>query len=187
MDVQAACYFNIFGFLWDEITKAKDELIYLFIDEFHFLSKNPDSMRFFYQAYKRFRKYNAGAIAGTQQIIDVLDTVDNLGAAMIENSHTKVFFGLDNKGVDDVVKKINLSFSDEEISLLRAKRQGEALITYGSQRAFIKVELTQEELRIWNKKRYFEKYGLDPNEIPDYEARIEMTPIEKEEVRNFVL
>jgi type IV secretory pathway VirB4 component len=187
VDVQAACYFNIFGFLWDEITKAKDELIYLFIDEFHFLSKNPDSMRFFYQAYKRFRKYNAGAIAGTQQIIDVLDTVDNLGAAMIENSHTKVFFGLDNKGVDDVVKKINLSFSDEEISLLRAKRQGEALITYGSQRAFIKVELTQEELRIWNKKRYFEKYGLDPNEIPDYEARIEMTPIEKEEVRNFVL
>ncbi|MDR4950464.1 VirB4 family type IV secretion system protein [Neobacillus cucumis] len=125
VDVQAACYFNIFGFLWDEVTKTKDELIYLFIDEFHFLSKNHDSMRFFYQAYKRFRKYNAGAIAGTQQIIDVLDTVDNLGAAMIENSHTKVFFGLDNKGVEDVVKKINLSFSDEEISLLRAKRQGE--------------------------------------------------------------
>ncbi|MBT2723328.1 MULTISPECIES: VirB4 family type IV secretion system protein [unclassified Bacillus (in: firmicutes)] len=187
VDVQAACYFNIFGFLWDEVTKTKDELIYLFIDEFHFLSKNPESMRFFYQAYKRFRKYNAGAIAGTQQIIDVLDTTDNLGAAMIENSHTKVFFGLDNKGVDDVVKKINLSFSDEEISLLRAKRQGEALITYGSQRAFIRVELTQEELRLWNKKRYFEKYGLDPDEIPDYEARNEMTPIEKEEVRNFVL
>ncbi|MCM3570616.1 VirB4 family type IV secretion system protein [Neobacillus mesonae] len=187
VDVQAACYFNIFGFLWDEITKTKEELIYLFIDEFHFLSKNPDSMRFFYQAYKRFRKYNAGAIAGTQQIIDVLDTVDNLGAAMIENSHTKVFFGLDNKGVDDVIKKINLSFSDEEISLLRAKRQGEALITYGSQRAFIRVELTQEELRIWNKKRYIEMYGLDPEDIPDYEARIEMTPIEKEEVRNFVL
>ncbi|MBT2733990.1 VirB4 family type IV secretion system protein [Bacillus sp. ISL-7] len=187
VDVQAACYFNIFGFLWDEVTKTKDELIYLFIDEFHFLSKNPDSMRFFYQAYKRFRKYNAGAIAGTQQIIDVLDTTDNLGAAMIENSHTKVFFGLDNKGVDDVVKKINLSFSDEEISLLRAKRQGEALITYGSQRAFIRVELTQEELRLWNKKRYFEKYGLDPDEIPDYEARNEMTPIEKEEVQNFVL
>ncbi|MED1469802.1 VirB4 family type IV secretion system protein [Bacillus salipaludis] len=187
VDVQAACYFNIFGFLWDEITKNKNELIYLFIDEFHFLSKNPDSMRFFYQAYKRFRKYNAGAIAGTQQIIDVLDTEDNLGAAMIENSHTKVFFGLDNKGVDDVVRKINLSFSDEEISLLRAKRQGEALITYGSQRAFIKVELTQEELRLWNKKRYVEKYGLDPDEIPDYEERIEMTPIEKEEVRNFLL
>ena len=187
VDVKAACYFNIFGFLWDEVTKTKEELVYLFIDEFHFLSKNPDSMRFFYQAYKRFRKYNAGAIAGTQQIIDVLDTEDNLGAAMIENSHTKLFFGLDNKGVEDVVKKINLSFSDEEISLLRAKRQGEALIVYGSQRAFIRVELTQEELRLWNKKRYLEKYGLDPEEIPDYEGRNEMTPIEKEEVRNFVL
>ena len=79
--------------------------MYLFIDEFHFLSKNPDSMRFFYQAYKRFRKYNAGAIAGTQQIIDVLDTDDNLGAAMIETIIQKVFFGLDNKGVEDVVTK----------------------------------------------------------------------------------
>ena len=47
---------------------------------------------------------------------------------MIENSHTKLFFGLDDKGVEDVVKKINLSFSDEEISALLAKRQGEALI-----------------------------------------------------------
>ncbi|MDN4075500.1 VirB4 family type IV secretion system protein [Fictibacillus terranigra] len=187
VDVQAACYFNIFGFLWDEVTKNREELIYVFIDEFHFLSKNPDSMRFFYQAYKRFRKYNAGAIAGTQQIIDVLDTVDNLGAAMVENSHTKVLFGLDNKGVDDVIHKINLSFSDEEISLLRAKRQGEALLVYGSQRAFIKVELTQEELRLWNRERYWEKYGKDPDEIPDYEARNEMTPIEKEEVRHFVL
>ncbi|MDQ7861005.1 hypothetical protein RCO48_08205 [Peribacillus frigoritolerans] len=37
------------------------------------------------------------------------------------------------------------------------------------------------------KKRYLEKYGLDPDEIPDYEGRNEMTPIEKEEVRNFVL
>ncbi|MED2974183.1 DUF87 domain-containing protein [Fictibacillus sp. B-59209] len=187
VDVQAACYFNIFGFLWDEVTKNREELIYVFIDEFHFLSKNPDSMRFFYQAYKRFRKYNAGAIAGTQQIIDVLDTVDNLGAAMVENSHTKVLFGLDNKGVDDVIHKINLSFSDEEISLLRAKRQGEALLVYGSQRAFIKVELTQEELRLWNRERYWEKYGKDPDEIPNYEARNEMTPIEKEEVRHFVL
>ncbi|MCQ6267835.1 DUF87 domain-containing protein [Fictibacillus sp. WQ 8-8] len=187
VDVQAACYFNIFGFLWDEVTKNREELIYVFIDEFHFLSKNPDSMRFFYQAYKRFRKYNAGAIAGTQQIIDVLDTVDNLGAAMVENSHTKVLFGLDNKGVDDVIHKINLSFSDEEISLLRAKRQGEALLVYGSQRAFIKVELTQEELRLWNRERYWEKYGKDPDEIPAYEARNEMTPIEKEEVRHFVL
>ena len=51
----------------------KFELIYLYIDEFHFLAKNPDSMNFFYQAFKRFRKYNAGAIAGTQQIVDVLD------------------------------------------------------------------------------------------------------------------
>ena len=73
----------------------------------------------FHQAYKRFRKYNAGAIAGTQQIQDVIegttDTGQNIGEA-IGNAYTKVFFGLDGKGVDDVITKLRMTFSDKERS-----------------------------------------------------------------------
>ena len=94
-DIQGAAYLNTFSFLWDEITKNRTENIKLFVDEFHFLTQNPDASTFFYQAYKRFRKYNAGAIAGTQQIQDVLDgTMDNgrnVGEAIIGNSYTKLF------------------------------------------------------------------------------------------------
>ncbi|MHC5838189.1 VirB4 family type IV secretion system protein, partial [Lactococcus lactis] len=60
-DVQGACYLNTFSYLWDEITKNKTENIKLIVDEFHFLTQNPDASSFFFQAYKRFRKYNAGA------------------------------------------------------------------------------------------------------------------------------
>ena len=185
-DIQGAAYLNTFSFLWDEITKNKTENIKLFVDEFHFLTQNPDASTFFYQAYKRFRKYNAGAIAGTQQIQDVLDgTMDNgknVGEAIIGNSYTKLFFGLDSKGLDDVETKLRVDFSNKERRLLERKKQGEALIISGSKRAFMKVTLSKEELRLIDPEQYKEKYGTD---IPNYEEKIRMTHIEEEEARSF--
>ncbi len=195
-DVQGACYLNIFSYLWDDITKVKsqsseltnDYAAYMFIDEFHFLLKNQESCDFFFQAYKRFRKYRAGAIAATQQINDVLKanySDGDLGTAVVENSFTKVFFGIDNKGVDDLIEKLKLNFSKPEISLLRAKRQGEALMIYGTKRVFMKIELTKEELRLCNPKRYTEKYEEDAKIQPDYEKELYISPLEIEEVNNY--
>ena len=195
-DVQGACYLNIFSYLWDDITKVNaqeaklpdDYAAYMFIDEFHFLLKNQESCDFFFQAYKRFRKYKAGAIAATQQINDVLKanySEGDLGTAVVENSYTKVFFGIDNKGVDDLIEKLKLNFSKPEISLLRAKRQGEALIIYGTKRVFMKIELTKEELRLCNPKRYTEKYDEDATIQPDYEKELYISPLEIEEINNY--
>lgn len=189
-DVQAAAYLNTFSFLWDEITKNKTENIKLVVDEFHFLTQNPEAAQFFYQAYKRFRKYNAGAIAGTQQIQDVLEGTmsdrKNVGEAIIGNSYTKVFFGLDDKGVEDLTDKLHMNFSEKEKKLLSRRKQGEALIIHGSQRAFMKVELTEEELRLKDPERYEEHYGEPAMEIPNYEERIQMTPSELVEAKNFL-
>ncbi|RMD00257.1 DUF87 domain-containing protein [Clostridium autoethanogenum] len=186
-DIQGACYLNTFSYLWDIITesnKESDKYTYLFIDEFHFLIKNKESADFFVQAYKRFRKYHAGAIAVTQQIQDVLRAEGGLGTAVIENSFTKLFFGLDNRGVDEVIEKLQLNFSKPEISLLRAKRQGEALLLYGTKRVFMKIDLTKEELRLENKERYREKYEENPDEQPDYESELYISPMEMEEIKN---
>lgn len=189
-EVQEAAYLNTFQFLWDEITKDHNRIKKLFVDEFHFLSMHQQSATFFHQAYKRFRKYRAGAIAGTQQIQDVLEgkLVEgmSIGEAIIGNSHTKVFFGLDNKGVDDVVTKLRLNFSDKEKKLLAKKRQGEALIMYGSQRAFMRVELTEEELRIIDPEKYIEIYERDTADQPDYEHRIKLTAREIEEIDQYI-
>ena len=72
-EVQAGAYLNTFQYLWDEITKDRKKRKKLFVDEFHFLTLHKSASTFFHQAYKRFRKYNAGAIAGTQQIQDVIE------------------------------------------------------------------------------------------------------------------
>lgn len=189
IDVQGAAYLNVFSYLWDEITKNKTENIKLFVDEFHFLTANQDAATFFHQAYKRFRKYNAGAIAGTQQIQDVLEgkmnNNTNVGEAIVGNSYTKVFFGLDNKGVDDIIEKLRMTFSDKEKKLLSRRKQGEALIIHGTQRAFMKVQLTEEELRLKDPERYEEVFGVSAKITPDYEERIKMTTVEIQEALNF--
>lgn len=184
-EVQGAAYLNTFSYLWDNITENTDENIKLFVDEFHFLTQNPDAASFFYQAFKRFRKYNAGAIAGTQQIQDVLDgkmaNGQNVGEAIIGNSYTKVFFGLDNKGVDDLTEKLRMTFSEKEKKLLERRKQGEALIIHGTQRAFMRVELTEEELRLKDPEQYEALYETPHDVMPNYEERIRMTELERQE------
>lgn len=106
------------------------------------------------------------------------DNGQNIGEAIIGNSYTKVFFGLDGKGVDDVITKLRMTFSDKEKKLLERRRQGEALMMYGSQRAFMKIELTEEELRLVDPEAYQEKYSRDTDEQPDYQSRVVLTPSE---------
>lgn len=187
-EVQAGAYLVTFQFLWDEITKERTQRKKLFVDEFHFLTLHKQSATFFHQAYKRFRKYNAGAIAGTQQIQDVIeghtDNGMNIGEAIIGNSFTKVFFGLDGKGVDEVIAKLHMKFSDKERKLLNHRRQGQCLMIYGGQRAFMNVELTEEELRLVDPEAYMKKYEREDDEQPDYTKRITFTPTELAELRN---
>ena len=183
-EVQAGAYLTTFQYLWDEITKDRHKRKKLFVDEFHFLTLHKSASTFFHQAYKRFRKYNAGAIAGTQQIQDVIegttDSGQNIGEAIIGNSFTKVFFGLDGKGVDDVITKLRMTFSEKEKKLLERRRQGDALMIYGSQRAFMNVELTEEELRLIDPEAYQERYNRETPEQPDYQKRVVLTPSEVE-------
>lgn len=181
-DVQSACYLNTFSYLWDSITNDKENMDELIADEIHFLLNNEDSADFFFQAYKRFRKYNAAATVGTQQIQDLLRAPNDIGSAIVGNSYTKVFFGLENIGVDDVINKLKIKFSNPEISLLRSRRKGEALFINGTKRAFMDVFLTEEEMRLLNPEMYREKYNKDPNEQPDYESRIYLSPYEIEEL-----
>ena len=87
--------------------------------------------------------------------------------------------------MDELIEKLKLNFSKPEISLLRAKRQGEALIIHGTKRVFMKIELTKEELRLCNPQRYVEKYEEDATIQPDYEKELYISPLEIEEINNY--
>ena len=150
----------------------------------HFLLKNPESADFFYQAYKRFRKYNAGATVTTQQIQDLLDAPGGIGEAIVGNSYTKIMFGFEPREIDQVISRLKIPLSDKEIHFLKAKKQGEALILYGAQRALLKVVLTEEELRLLNPKKYEEKTGRSAKELPDWSDKVLLSQNEISQITN---
>ena len=181
-EVQSAAYINVFSYLWDEVTKDRTTRINIKADELHFMASNPDALDFFYQAYKRCRKYASGATVSTQQIKDILKTDGDLGAAIIENSYTKFFFGMDDSGVNELIKELDLKFSNEEIKHLRKKRKGEVLTIYGTQRAFLKVELSQEEMRLWDPEQYERLYSKSAEEEQNYIELLGISEMEREEL-----
>lgn len=184
--MQGACYYNLFTYLWDEITlmylRAKknnwqEYEARIIADEFHFMLQNEEACDFFFQAYKRVRKYNAGITAATQQIVDVIrlmKTMD-IGAAITQNSFTKVFFGMDDKGVDDLIEKLSMSFSSREIALMKGKTQGKAIFIHGNKRVFLENRLPQEELRLLNREEYEKKYRVSADIEPDYLSKVSIS------------
>lgn len=160
--IRDLAYLNSFSYLFEEITNNPQIITSVYADEFHFLLKNKISADFFFQAYKRFRKYNADCTVSTQQIDDVLKAPDNIGKAIIGNSFTKVFFGLDETEAQGLSNELKLRLTRRELSFITSKRQGEALLFHGTKRAKIKVELTQEEMRLLNPQGYEDIYGVSP-------------------------
>lgn len=184
--MQGACYYNLFTYLWDEITlmylrskinKWQEYEARIIADEFHFILQNAEACDFFFQAYKRARKYNAGITATTQQIVDMvrlMKTMD-IGAAITQNSFTKVFFGMDDKGVDDLIANLSMSFSNREIALMKGKTQGKAIFMHGNKRVFLDNRLPQEELRLLNKAEYEKKYHTSADIEPDYLSKVSIS------------
>lgn len=160
--IRDLAYLNSFSYLFEEITNNPQIVTSVYADEFHFLLKNKISADFFFQAYKRFRKYNADCTVSTQQIDDVLKAPDNIGKAIIGNSFTKVFFGLDETEAQGISNELKLKLTKKELSFITSKRQGEALLFHGTKRAKIKVDLTQEEMRLLNPGEYEDIYGVSP-------------------------
>ncbi len=160
--IRDLAYLNSFSYLFEEITNNPQIVTSVYADEFHFLLKNKISADFFFQAYKRFRKYNADCTVSTQQIDDVLKAPDNICKAIIGNSFTKVFFGLDETEAQGISNELKLKLTKKELSFITSKRQGEALLFHGTKRAKIKVDLTQEEMRLLNPGEYEDIYGVSP-------------------------
>ncbi len=192
--VQGACYYNIFQYLWDrvvnsfkaaEVNHVQEFETLVVADEFHFLLKNEESCDFFFQAYKRFRKYKAGAVVATQQLQEILDaqySSGKIGDAILQNSFTKIFFGFEDRGVEDITARLKIRLSNKELNLLKAKEQGKALLIHGNKRVFLNVRLGREELRLINPEEYFKRYEKDPEVPIDYVSKIRITPIEKVEI-----
>ena len=195
--MQGACYYNLTTYLWDEITllykrakNSKGRKTYearVIADETHFLLQNPAICDFFFQAYKRFRKYFAGATIASQQIVDMIKVIKqmDLGSAITQNSFTKVLFGMDDKGVDDLISLLDMKFSKREVNFMRGKQQGKAIFIHGNKRVFLDNRLPQEELRICNQEEYEKKYELEANKQPDYISKIHISIEDRTQIETY--
>ncbi len=194
--MQGACYYNLFTYLWDEITLLYKKSVVegwknyearVIADEFHFLLQSTAGCDFFFQAYKRFRKYQAGATVGTQQIEDLIRVMEtmNIGAAITQNSFTKAFFGMDNAGVEDLIRHLKMTFSNREVSLMRGKTQGKAIFIHGNKRVFLENKLPQEELRLLNQEEYEKIYKVSSKEEPDYKNKIFISLSDKAQIETY--
>ncbi|KXF71684.1 VirB4 family type IV secretion system protein [Enterococcus faecalis] len=171
--IRDLAYLNAFQYLFEDITNHPEISTWVYADEFHFLLKNEVSADFFFQAYKRFRKYNAACTASSQQISDVFQAINNIGKAIIGNSFTKIFFGLEESEAEEIIRELRLPLTRKEVAHLTARRQGEGLIFHGTKRAKLIVKLTPEELRLLNPVRYSEEYDQPATQAVNWLARIQ--------------
>ncbi|EOS7966688.1 TrsE protein [Enterococcus hirae] len=171
--IRDLAYLNAFHYLFEDITNHPEIVTWVYADEFHFLLKNAVSADFFFQAYKRFRKYNAACTASSQQIADVFQAINNIGKAIIGNSFTKIFFGLEESEAEEIIRELHLPLTRKEVAHLTARRQGEGLIFHGTKRAKLTVKLTPEELRLLNPQRYVEEYDQPATQAINWLARIQ--------------
>lgn len=172
-DLQQVAMYNILTFLWDDATMDKTVLNQIYVDEAHILAdpKNPMAMEFLASMYKLIRSFKGGVTAATQQVGDFLSAVDgskNYGEAVILNSVTKLYLPMMQEELNSIMSKTSESFSEEEQRLLaiqdadKHKNAGKGIYVVGSKKVNIQVELTEEELKLWDLDWYQKQYGRVP-------------------------
>ncbi|OIK14222.1 hypothetical protein BIV60_11985 [Bacillus sp. MUM 116] len=176
-DLKKTAMYNVITFLWDEITRDKSVMKRLYIDEAHVLADpdHPLLMKFVSHIYKRIRKYKGGATVATQQIEDYLSASDgkrNYGAAIIENSYTKLILGLEEKGLQDLIEKSGIQLSEKEIKIIKRKVKAKGIYCMGTKRVQIEIVQTPEEMRLFDAARYEEKFMKDANKVPHYDISV---------------
>ncbi|SFX75311.1 hypothetical protein SAMN04487866_12244 [Thermoactinomyces sp. DSM 45891] len=167
-DLQQVAMFNILTFLQDDALKDKS-IKQIFIDEAHILAdpQNPMAMKFLSTMYKLIRGFRGGCTSATQQVGDFLSAVEgskNYGEAVISQSISKLYLPMLQDEINTIKSRTSENFSEEEERLLvvrdadRTKNAGKGIYVSGSKKVSIQIELSPEELRIWDPERYEKSY-----------------------------
>lgn len=171
-ELQQIAMYNILTFLWDDATLDKTVTNQIYVDEAHILSdpNNPLAMQFLSSMYKLIRSFRGGVTSATQQVGDFLSAVEgskNYGEAVILNSITKLYLPMLQEEMNTIMSKTSENFSEEEQRLLvvrdadKHKNAGKGIYVVGSKKVNIQIELTPEELKLWDEDWYLSKYGRE--------------------------
>ncbi|TCS94848.1 VirB4 family type IV secretion system protein [Hazenella coriacea] len=169
-DLQQVAMYNILTFMQDDALRDMTTVTQIYVDEAHVLSdpNNPLAMKFLANMYKLIRSFSGGVTSATQQIGDFLSAVEgsrNYGEAVILNSISKLYLPMLREEIHTIMERTSENFSEEEQRLLivneeeKEKSAGRGIYVVGSKKVNIYIDLTAEELKIWNPAWYKRKYG----------------------------
>lgn len=142
--IKRAQYFNILTWAWKELSENRKERAVLACDEVYLLVDPdiPQSLIFLRNAMKRARKYEVGIWVITQNVVDILgDKVKQYGQELMDNPTYKILMGIDGANLEKVAELYKLT--EQEITLLEAKRRGHAVMMIGARRMHVRFEIPE--------------------------------------------
>jgi conjugal transfer ATP-binding protein TraC len=115
-DLQSVFLFVITDFVWREVQKSRGEKKFLIFDECWKLLKNESGIQFIEEVFRTFRKYNASAIAISQDIDDFAKS--KISGAILPNCSTKWVL-VQNKSDPARLKEV-LQLNENEVALVQS-------------------------------------------------------------------
>ena len=138
---------------WDKIKNNREIKKAIYLDEIWRLigiTSNKYVASFVYKIFKTIRKYGGGAVAITQDIMDLFSLENGTyGKSILNNSSNKVFFSLEEENINILENFVKLS-EKEKIEIKTLKR-GESLIFAGENHILTKIEASELEKEIIKK------------------------------------
>lgn len=142
--IKRAQYFNLLTWAWHVISRNRSEKVILVCDEAYLLVDPdiPQSLIFLRNSMKRVRKYEAAIWVITQNTVDFLnEKVRMYGQELLDNPTYKILMGIDGANLEKIIELYRLT--DQEITLLEAKRRGHAVMLCGSRRMHVVFEIPE--------------------------------------------
>ena len=139
---------------WDKIKINRKNRKAIYLDEIWRLigvTSNKYVASFIYKIFKTIRKYGGSGVAITQDISDLFSLENGTyGKSILNNSDIKTFFALEEENIKILGEYSNLS-EKEKIEIKSLKR-GEALMLVGDDHILVKIESSEKEKELIEKK-----------------------------------
>ncbi|MGY3386814.1 conjugal transfer ATP-binding protein TraC [Paenibacillus polymyxa] len=154
-EVQQPLYDLIFKEVWSDFKRDRNERTALYADEAHQLvnKRDPQSLDYIVNCYKRFRKYMSYIEIITQNIDDILSVGRDAATQILANSSFKKYLYMQKKDLE-ALQEIE-TISKKELSVIRKKsNKGRGIVVVDDHRAFIQSEASLDQLAFIDPKLY---------------------------------
>ncbi|BCN29544.1 VirB4 family type IV secretion system protein [Anaeromicropila herbilytica] len=143
-NIKRAQYFNINSWVWQEMSKDRNERVLAWYDEAYLMidPKVPQCLAHLRNTSKRCRKYEAGIGIISHSVVDFLDpSIKMYGQALLDAPSYKIIFGTDGPNLKETKDLYKLTNKEEE--LLESKKKKHALMMIGSKRLHVNFEIPE--------------------------------------------